>query len=1561
MCRLFPRPDFDWLGMHRGAVRVVAGTAFMGVALLASAGATRTNEWFTPAGSGAVTSNGDYVSAAAGLNVPYRYYIEVPPALSRLVIDLFDADIGAGGSGEAGSGQTGRDRARGSFNTTAVYRLFDPSGAPVATSFTTGNTTSPSGADNAWLTFYDSDAPGSAVPFGGASSEEVEAATSLEVAFPAGVATDDLLIGVIALNEQNDVDTPSGWDLVGQGNCPGATTTCRLEVFSQKYASGSSVTFAWTGTAKAEGAVLRYTSISGTPTITYAAATGTSAAPTSPSVAAGANSIVLRIMAASDNELDGTPFPTAHDGRYAEETGGDGGDLASAAADRFQTTAGATGTAAFDLDASENWRAVTLAIPVTVSTGSPANGHWLLEVDMSSAATAGDDLNAVGIRAHDGDSGSGGTELPVYFDSHANFGVNPPASGTVSRTYTEHAFITSGCACYENDFDYDTDQDAIGSISFTSRTGDFSQTFGAVPLSDNDAWARNQVQGWTSDAAADDYGVWTNGITIASYINLAGQNGNYTNFYASSFEAVPPPPGDNPTADAFRVYLATDAGTAPVKPYLGQFVSWVSGPQTPTVGQTTVVRVTVRMDNPTGLPIVFSTPSNLITANVPGAGAVYGGSAQASQGSVTAQPSVGGTGDVVWNPGTLAAATTATLSYLVEVTPTSAGQRIPVTATPASGNGTRAQYVDETGNTTQSRSTYLFGPLCELALTEDVITPAVVTGLRAYRDGGETTVEWQTASEVAVDGFEVYRVDPATDEMVRVTEQLVPGLQEAPQGGLYRVPDDGAPAAGELTYVVVEYESGGGVRAHGPFAVAAEDGSPAGDRELRAPRMAAADAGAGSGQRRLARAQAISWPPLPKPKTVMVGVRSQGIHLLSATAIGEALGIHPLAIRAAIGTGILALTNRGQEIPWDRAPGDGGIVFWGEAIDSNYSRDNVYWLRVGRGTRMGTASVTAPGGAGSASFETTVTAETDTFAGTLVATDPDSDYWFWSYLTQGSPINGTRQFTVASPARAAAGTPRLRTYLHGASETGVADEHEVVVKVNGNTLQTVSWSGITPYVAEAEVPLAWLNDGDNVITLEALLPPGVANGTVYVERFELTYERGFAAPSEGLEFTLASLEEAVVSGVGSGPKLLLDVTDPRHPRRVEGHSEPAPGSVGLRNRVGTARYAVASQSAWKQPAWVRRDSGRDPLLDAQGAAHVIVTTAPMMAAAQELADFRSGQGLASAVVDVASIYEKYSFGIPDPHAIRDFLADAAARPGSHLSYVVLAGAGSFDYRDLLGFNDSLVPPLLTASEGGLFAADSLFGDLAGDDGVPELAVGRIAARTPSELSDYITKMTAYEQAADGPWLRRALVIADDPEGGVDFGDYGDRIAGALGGNFAGEKIYLGTVGDAAARTQTLAALDSGLGMACFVGHGGVDRITSEGVLLESDVPALTNAGRAPIMSALTCTINRFEVPGFPCLGAVLTNFSGGGAAAVYAPSGLSDNAEATRLGEHVVRRLTSPAAVRVGDVVRAAETAYLAEGGKPSLVRLYNQLGDPALRVRHPGSPSGTPGSGPVE
>jgi hypothetical protein len=348
---------------------------------------------------------------------------------------------------------------------------------------------------------------------------------------------------------------------------------------------------------------------------------------------------------------------------------------------------------------------------------NPQNGHWELRVNMSSSITTGDDVNAFGIRAHDS-----GTELNVYTDSFYVMGIN---DNDRSRDYALYPYLTSGCTADVNDFDWDASGgNPWGSLSLTSPSGAFSHS--NATMSANNTWDNTPFTGWTNDSAAHDYGIWASSVNIQDY-----GSGNYGVVYLGNFDASNPPPTSQPQANTFRIYLPTDGGTAPLKPQVRQFLTHVSGPNPIQYGQTTRVRVTVEVLNPSGSmgSILFSSPSNVVTTYVPGGEAVYADNASAT-GTIVSQPAVGGSGNVVWDPGTVAPGVTASLSYEVDVTPLAPGRWIAVTGT-TSSQGTTARYRDETGNASQGRAIYTFGPLCELATSEAVATAITLTAFSA--------------------------------------------------------------------------------------------------------------------------------------------------------------------------------------------------------------------------------------------------------------------------------------------------------------------------------------------------------------------------------------------------------------------------------------------------------------------------------------------------------------------------------------------------------------------------------------------------------------------------------------------------------------------------------------------------------------------------------------------------------------------------------------------------------------------------------------------------------------
>jgi hypothetical protein len=1196
-----------------------------------------------------------------------------------------------------------------------------------------------------------------------------------------------------------------------------------------------------------------------------------------------------------------------------------------------------------------NWQTVLNS----TTAQNTAAGHWELRVDMS--ASNGDDIDAIGVRAHDGTSGSGGTELPVYLDSILPIGVNPPASGTASREYDVYPYVTSGCTASNNDFDYDSNNGTVGSLVYSSRTGAYTQTIASSDLSGDNVWKRNTINRWTSDQSSTEYGIWHGDFTITSYLVGGTPNGNYTDIYLGNYQvSATVAPSANPQPNSFRIYLPNDGGTAPVKPYVEQLLTFKSGTNPVPVGQTARYQVTIRVVNPTAKAITFSS-ANLVTANVPGGGVTYAGNAGVGQGTIVSQPSVGGTGNITWNPGTVAAGATTILFYQVNVTPTSAGQRLPVTGTPAS-NGTTAKYVDETGNTTQTRATFTFGPLCELAVTQGLLTEAVVSGFRASpANGGGVLLEWQTASEAGTAGFYVQRWNGAAKRWERVNRELLAGLLHAPQGGTYRFVDPEASPYEPQVYRLVEVEAGGKRHTYGPFAAQV-------DWSRRDPRQskAAYERGAHPPTRRAQRDEAAPEPLALKaaavtggPDGVHLSVRQTGLHYLSAADVGSWLGMKPDETVKAIAQGKVALTRAGQPVAWypdlpTSAAKAQGLFFYGEAPDSPYTDSSVYRLMKGAGLLMQTVPAGTGAPAAGGSFPETRHVEKDLFAATVISLDPDSDYWFWDFLQGDDPTYGHRSYTLDAPGLAAPATAAgtLAVNLQGATASGVAGEHQAQVSLNGTPLGQTSWTGITPQRAVFSVPAGLLRESGNQVDVTAVTGGGAPYSIWYADSFDLSYPRLFHAAGNALAFTAGGNPRVSVGGFSSAAVRLVDVQDPLHPRWITGAAAGPDGAGGFQISfvpAATGRYLAAAPAALAAPAAVRPWSAPSLRSTANRADYVVIAPAAMHDAAERLADARRAQGMAAIVADLDQIMDTFNGGVSDPRAIRTFLSYAHTQWSQGPRYVALAGAGTYDYRNLLGFRDELVPPMMVQSDSGLFPSDNQLGDVDGD-GLPEVAVGRIPVLSAAELDAYTAKLAGYESAAPASWMGKAVMTADATDRGADFGADSDEVAGHLPPAYQVDRVYLRDLPLAAAHGQLMAAIGGGTAFLNYMGHGALDRLSAGGLLTSADVPGLGNNGRLPVLTAMTCTINRFEVPGTPSLGEALVKDDHGGAAAVWGPTGLSANGEAKLLAE----RFYNAADARLGDRMLRAIAEFRTLGGNPDLPRLYVLLGDPALRLPVP-------------
>ena len=603
------------------------------------------------------------------------------------------------------------------------------------------------------------------------------------------------------------------------------------------------------------------------------------------------------------------------------------------------------------------------------------------------------------------------------------------------------------------------------------------------------------------------------------------------------------------------------------------------------------------------------------------------------------------------------------------------------------------------------------------------------------------------------------------------------------------------------------------------------------------------------------------------------------------------------------------------------------------------------------------------------SFTASLHLEEDLFAimNNPQVTDPAADYWFWNAIYASGPekeivvlsdvgdVNDPeldddslgQSFTLEGWS----GQGLLDLHLDLVGEYSELQPHHVIVTINGTVVGETSWSGEVQHSFEIigidPAAVGLVNNGEDFFTLQAVLDDPDGFNDVYFDSITIDYQRAMQAPAKGLAVQADRNSVITVEQFDSSDIRVLDVVNPYRSRLIT--DTLVDGSAG-NYRVSfsptspTAPYFAVIPDPAMVPDSLSPVSDSPLLAAANNYDYLIIAPTAFAAAAQRLVDYRITRGHSARVIDFQELVDSFNYGVPGPEAIREFLRYAEQNWQSLPRYVVLAGNGTYDYKDIEGVGDNHIPAMLTGTPSGLFASDQLLADVVGDDDVPDLAIGRLPANSAAELNDMVDRIIAFESYG-GAWQERGLMVSGSPEypgEDNDFAADSQKVAALMP-----QRLKLTTVSqdDGGTSAEVIGALNNGTLIMNYIGHGGYDRLASNGLLTINDIGSLTNDLQRPLLSALTCVIGNFARPGFDYLGEALVKAANGGAIAVWSPSGLSFNDLAVALGEEFTRQLSGHAGreVLLGDLILASLQNYQQNSGDTMLVKLTNLLGDPAL------------------
>lgn len=664
---------------------------------------------------------------------------------------------------------------------------------------------------------------------------------------------------------------------------------------------------------------------------------------------------------------------------------------------------------------------------------------------------------------------------------------------------------------------------------------------------------------------------------------------------------------------------------------------------------------------------------------------------------------------------------------------------------------------------------------------------------------------------------------------------------------------------------------------------------------------------------------------------VRFGIKHDGLYRVTRSQL-EAAGFNVNSDPA-----VWQLYANGVQRSMNVDPAGNFIEFYGTTIDTRESDIAQYYLMVGttRGRRI-TTRVSRPTNSPvlqrnydqSFSFKQRSSYIWDILNG------ESENIWGDIFTTDGTniPLNVTGVDTSVA-------NVRFSIKFQGFTTT----PHNVNIKLNGNVVGSVAGNVYVPFGGEFTIPTSYLVEGNNTLNLTT------QSGADFVmfDSVTIQYPRRFVASQDAVKFYTVGTRGATVSGFTSSNVRLFDITNESDPGNVIDLDVVSNGQTFDLNLPAYRQkvyYAVAD-SAILTPFLIKTNNASALSTRENDGTLTIISHPDLMVQANAWADYRRGQGVLVKVVDVEDIFDEFSYGVSNAAAITSFLQYAEDNWNAPPEYVLLLGDASYDPKNYFNRGyQNMVPTKMVDTVYIETGSDEALADF-NNDGLSEIAIGRMPAKTPAIAADLLARTIAFELPAQQD-LNRGVLFAYDAPNGFDFQWMSQQLRNQLPGNIPA--IFVDRL--AAGSQQTVVnEMNLGRYMVNYSGHGttgnwyGSSFFGYNNVTGAPGAPQLANPGNRSVFTLLTCLNGYFMNPYNDSLSELLIKYNNGGAVMVWASTGLTTPDVQLVMASRFYNQLGAGTITRAGDLVKDAKTVV--PGGLD--VRLsWALLGDPMLKMR---------------
>ena len=825
--------------------------------------------------------------------------------------------------------------------------------------------------------------------------------------------------------------------------------------------------------------------------------------------------------------------------------------------------------------------------------------------------------------------------------------------------------------------------------------------------------------------------------------------------------------------------------------------------------------------------------------------------------------------------------------------------------------------------------------------------------VQAQSSGSGVLVKWQTESETGNLGFVVYRITAKGREIVGrnlIAGNYLKSQNAESNGGSYSIFDK----AGDVSSQYVIESIGVSGQKQASQTVASESLTSSSDADAAAFESAKVSAdrvtnydtyssGLKSANPAADLTDINTQRAVAAQPGVKIGIKQDGFYRVTKAQL-QAAGFN---LTPSSANWQLYLNGIEQSI----IVGGGGSYFdfYGKTIDTSESNTQIYFLINGgtAGKRIASRLVRRMNAniAANSYYQTFTRKERSIYVSGIL--NGEAENFFGSFiLSPANPVPADDpaddKFTLPNVDVNSAANAVLELNAQGLS-TG---DHQIDLQINGHALSSITGSGNVALSGTYTIPAAYLVDGLNRLKLTE--PAGF--GVSLVSSIRVSYSRKYTAVQNQLEFNTQNYKTATIGNFSSSNIRVFDVTNPDSPTLANNLSVVQSGSTYgvVLPASRTRKFYGVEDSGLLTAASITANTPSTLATTAHNANLVIISHGNFITQANAWAAYRAGQGTSVEVVNVEDVYDEFNYGVFSSNSIRDFLQYAKSNWQTPPQYVLFIGDATYDPKNYEGRgNNDFIPTKIIDTIYLETGSDEALADF-NNDGLAEIAVGRIPARTGQVVTNALAKVQTFEAGVANAQSRGALFISDEPNG-YDFQGVSTRLSQRLPASMAKSFVVRN---ETDATNKTITQLNSGKYLVNYSGHGNAGAWSTGNFFLSSNAASLNNGNNLFVFTSLSCLNGYFIDTGInsgsanpdgDALSEFMLKNTNGGAVAVWSSTGLTTPDIQEIMGTRFYDDITAGSITRLGDLINDAKTTI--PGGRD--VRLsWNLLGDPMTKMK---------------